>query len=254
MTAQSTLSPSEDPMVSAPQLPPIKQDEIAEEVFAVRQYDKKLTRTVIVTQVLLLSLCVCVIYGLATRPARRIYIKVDQVGRAIPVRYQDLEHYTPDAAVAKNYLTDWATYRFSRLRANVLETFPKNYLFLESKYGKQLKERDMHENVAANVAAGHEPENDLLVLSTNLTSFGKQSHGDQVVAVGTAEIAIQKIFRNDDRMHVQTWIIAVRFFINPDQVEAQSADHPEYQVINPLGLTIVEFIMNRTNVEASPKQ
>lgn len=46
----------------------------------------------------------------------------------------------------------------------------------------------------------------------------------------------------------------MRFFLNPDQVEAQSADNPEYQTVNPLGLTIVEFIPNRTNVEATAKE
>jgi type IV secretion system protein VirB5 len=55
-------------------------------------------------------------------------------------------------------------------------------------------------------------------------------------------------------MHSQTWIIAVRFFLNPDQVDAQSADNPDYQTINPLGLTIEEFIENRANVEAAGKE
>ena len=52
----------------------------------------------------------------------------------------------------------------------------------------------------------------------------------------------------------KTWIIAVRFYLNPEQVDTQSEDNPDYQTINPLGLTIVEFIENRANVEASPKQ
>jgi type IV secretion system protein VirB5 len=236
------------------QMPAIQKDEIAEEVFAARLYAKRLTRTVVVGQSILLVLFGLCIYGLAVRPARRIYIKLDQFGRATPVKYSDLEHYTPDAAVAKSYLADWATFRFGRLRASVLKTFPKNYLFLESKYGQQIKDRDQRENVVANILAGHEPENDLSILSTNLTSFGKQSIGASVVAAGTADIALQKTFTKDGSTHTQTWIIAVRFFLNPDQVDAQSADHPDYQTINPLGLTIVEFIANRANVEAAQKQ
>ena len=94
----------------------------------------------------------------------------------------------------------------------------------------------------------------MTILSTNLTSFGKQSLGTSVVAAGTADIALQKTFRKDGGVHLQTWIIAVRFYLNPEQVEAQSEDNPDYQTINPLGLTIVEFIENRANVEASPKQ
>ena len=251
MSTQATLTPTDDREGA---LPPIEKDEIAEEVFAARLYAKRLTRTVVVTQSILLVLFGICIYGLAVRPAKRVYIKLDQFGRATPVKYSDLEHYTPDAAVAKSYLTDWATFRFGRLRASVLKTFPKNYLFLEAKYGQQIKDRDQRDNVVANILAGHEPENDVTILSTNLTSFGKQSLGTSVVAAGTADIALQKTFRKDGGVHLQTWIIAVRFYLNPEQVEAQSEDNPDYQTINPLGLTIVEFIENRANVEASPKQ
>ena len=236
------------------ELPPIKNDAIAEEVFAARLYAKKLTRTVVVGQSILLVLFGLCIYGLAVRPARRVYIKLDQLGRATPVKYSDLEHYTPDAAVAKTYLADWAQLRFGRLRASVLKTFPKNYLFLDSKYGQQIKDRDQKENIVANILAGHEPENDVTILATNLTSFGKQSVGTSVVAAGTADIALLKTFQKDGVARTQTWIVAVRFFLNPDQVEAQSADNPDYQTINPLGLTIVEFIPNRANVEAARKE
>jgi type IV secretion system protein VirB5 len=251
MSLETTITPTDEEELA--QLPPIRQDEIAEEVFAARRYAKRLTRTVVLAQSILLVLFGVCIVGLALRPARRVYIKIDQVGRATPVKYSDLEHYTPDAAVAKTYLSDWAQFRFQRLRASVLKTFPKNYLFLESKYGQQIKDRDQRDNVVANVLAGHEPENDVTILSTNLTSFGKQSIGVSIVAAGTADIALQKTFTKDGFTRVQTWVIAVRFYLNPDQVEAQSADHPEYQTINPLGLTIVEFIPNRTNVEAAQK-
>jgi type IV secretion system protein VirB5 len=236
------------------ELPPVKNDAVAEEVFAARLYAKKLTRTVVIGQSILLVLFGLCIYSLAVRPARRVYIKLDQLGRATPVKYSDLEHYTPDAAVAKTYLADWAQFRFGRLRASVLKTFPKNYLFLDSKYGQQIKDRDQKENVVANILAGHEPENDVTILATNLTSFGKQSVGTSVVAAGTADIALLKTFQKDGAVRTQTWIIAVRFFLNPDQVEAQSADNPDYQTINPLGLTIVEFIPNRANVEAARKE
>jgi type IV secretion system protein VirB5 len=251
MSLQTSIVPTNEQEIA--QLPPIKQDEIAEEVFAARRYSKRLTRTVVMGQNILLILFGLCIYGLAVRPARRIYIKIDDVGRATPVKYSDLEHYTPDAAVAKTYLADWATFRYGRLRAHVLKTFPKNYLFLDSRYGQQIKDHDQKENVVANILAGHEPENDVTILSTNLTSFGKQSLGAAVVAAGTADIALQKIFNKDGATHSQTWVVAVRFFLNPDQVETQSADNPDYQTINPLGLTIVEFIENRANVEAAPQ-
>jgi type IV secretion system protein VirB5 len=237
----------------AGELPIIKNDEIAEEVFAARDYSKRLTRTVVVGQSVLLVLFGLCIFGLATRPAKHSYVKISDLGRATPVKYQDLEHYTPDAAMAKTYLTDWATFRFSRLRASVLKTFPKNYLFLEKKYGEKIRNTDQHQNVVANVVAGREAENDVVILSTNLTSFGLHSLGSSIVGAGTADIALQKVFSKDGGTRTQTWIVAVRFYINPDQVGEQSADNPDYQTTNPMGLTIMEFIPNRTNVEAVQK-
>lgn len=251
-SAETSTIPTEDPELE--QLPPIKNDEIAEEVFAARQYAKRLTRSVVIGQgvvIVLLTLCVV---GLALRPAKHIYVKIDELRRATPVKYTDMEHYTPDAGVAKNYLGDWATYRFRRLRATVLKTFPKNYLFLDSKYGQQIKVRDQKQNVVANILAGREPENDMTLLGTTLTSFGQQSMGMSVVSVGTADIALQTAVETNGLMKKQTWIIGVRFYLNPDQVEKQSEENPEYQTINPLGLTIVEFIPNRANVEPEPKK
>jgi len=252
MNLQTQLIPTDEPGLTA--LPPIKQDAIAEEVYAARRYAKRITRTVVMTQSIIIVFLGLAVYGLAMRPARRIYIKLDDVGRATPVKYADLEHYTPDAAVAKIYLADWAKFRYSRLRATVLKTFPKNYLFLESKYGAQVRDRDSKQNAIANILAGHEPENDVTILSTNLTSFGKQSVGTFVVAAGSADIVLRKSFQKDGTEKKQTWVIAVRFYLNPEQVEAQSADNPEYQSINPLGLTIMEFIENRASVEAAEQQ
>ncbi len=244
----STLTP-----IEPVELPQIKRDDIGEEYFAARSYAKRLTRTVVVAQNIMLVIFAVTIAVMATRPPKRVYIKLDDFGRAQVVRYQDIEHYTPDAAVAKAYLTDWAKFRYGRLRADVIKTFPKNYLFLESKYGASIREKDQRDNVVANVIAGHDAENDVVILSTNLTSFGKQTIGNSVVAAGSAAIALQKVFRKDGEARTQTWIIAVRFYLNPDQVDAQSADNPDYQTINPLGLTIVEFMANRSNVEAAPQ-
>jgi type IV secretion system protein VirB5 len=249
MKLQTALIPTDEAELAA--LPVIKQDAVAEEVYAARNYTKRITRTVVMTQGIVIVLLGLAVFGLAVRPAKRVYIKIDDVGRATPVKYSDLEHYTPDAAVAKNYLSDWAMFRYSRLRATVLKTFPKNYLFLESKYGAQVRDKDSKRNAIANILAGHEPENDVKILATNLTSFGKQSIGNSIVASGTADIVLQKVFQNDASVKKQTWVIAVRFFLNPEQVDVQSADNPDYQTINPLGLTIVEFVENRASVEAS---
>ena len=85
--SQTTLIPSEE--LEAEQLPPIQQDEVAEEVFAARRYAKRLTRTVVIGQSIVIVLMMLCIYGLAVRPPKRIYIKLDALGRATPLKYSD---------------------------------------------------------------------------------------------------------------------------------------------------------------------
>lgn len=250
MLIQDTLTPVNGKEAASQE--PIRNDEVAEEVFAVRLYSKRLTRTAVVALSILCVILASSNYNLAMRPAKRIYIKIDQFNRATAIKYSDLEHYTPDAAVAKNYLADWATFRYERLRATILKKFPKNYLFLESKFGKQIRDRDTKDNVVANVLAGKEPENAVEVVSTNITSYGKQSLEDSIVQGGTADITLYKTFTKDGEVYRQTWTIAIRFYINPEGVEKQSQDNPEYQTINPLGLVIGEFYANRPNIEPPP--
>lgn len=244
MLIQDELKPIDQK--AAASLPLIANDEVAEEVYAARQYAKRLTRTGFVFMGLAIVVLSIALYNVAMRPAKRVYIKLDQFNRATAIKYSDLEHYTPDAAVAKNYLSDWATFRYERLTASVLKTFPKNYLFLESKFGKAVRDRDTKDNVVAYVLAGREPENSISIESIDITSWGKQSLADNVVVGGTAVIKLYKTFTKDEKVYQQLWHISVRFYINPD---TPNMEEPEYQSTNPLGLAIVEFYASRPNME-----
>ena len=75
MKHQTELIPTDEAELAA--LPPIKQDAIAEEVYAARRYSKRITRTVIMTQGIVSVLLALAVVGLAMRPAKRVYIKLD---------------------------------------------------------------------------------------------------------------------------------------------------------------------------------
>ena len=204
-------------------------------------------------QSILLVLFACASMAWRSRPARRIYIKLDQFGRATPVKYSDLEHYTPDAAVAKTYLRDWAMFRFRRLRASVLKTFPKNYLVSRVEVwpadqgSRSARERCReHPGRPRTGERCHDSvdQSDLVWETESWPGHCRCGNG----GYRSAEDVHQR------RDHAPADVDHRGALLSESRSGgAASEDHPDYQTINPLGLTIVEFIANRANVEATQK-
>jgi type IV secretion system protein VirB5 len=48
---------------------------------------------------------------------------------------------------------------------------------------------------------------------------------------------------------VEHWGISVTYYLNPKQVSDQARIFPQFETINPLGLTITEFHENRLSVD-----
>ena len=94
--------------------------------------------------------------------------------------------------------------------------FRRDVSLLDSKYGQQIKDRDQRENVVANILAGHEPENDITKLLMNMIFWQTEClclrsgrrHGRHCPVEEVTER------RNDEDTY---GMIAVRFFLNPDQ-------------------------------------
>jgi type IV secretion system protein VirB5 len=45
-------------------------------------------------------------------------------------------------------------------------------------------------------------------------------------------------------------MLSITYYLNPKQVSDQAKIYPQYEFINPLGLTITEFHENRVSVDA----
>jgi type IV secretion system protein VirB5 len=71
------------------------------------------------------------------------------------------------------------------------------------------------------------------------------------IARGTAMIAIDKLYspRYSREPRTEHWLLSVTYYINPKQVSDQAKIYPQYEFINPLGLTITEFHENRMSVD-----
>jgi type IV secretion system protein VirB5 len=53
---------------------------------------------------------------------------------------------------------------------------------------------------------------------------------------------------NSHEPRTEHWLLSITYYLNPKQVSDQSRVYPQYEFINPLGLTITEFHENRVSV------
>jgi type IV secretion system protein VirB5 len=71
------------------------------------------------------------------------------------------------------------------------------------------------------------------------------------IARGTALIAIDKLYspRNSRDPRTEHWLLSITYYLNPRQISDQAKVFPQFETINPLGLTITEFHENRLSVD-----
>jgi type IV secretion system protein VirB5 len=71
------------------------------------------------------------------------------------------------------------------------------------------------------------------------------------MARGTALVALDRLYSPSHSREPRTehWILSVTYYLNPKQVSDQAKIYPQYEFINPLGLTITEFHENRVSVD-----
>jgi type IV secretion system protein VirB5 len=71
------------------------------------------------------------------------------------------------------------------------------------------------------------------------------------IARGTALVAIDKFYspQNTREPRTEHWLLSVTYYLNPKQVSDQARVFPQFETINPLGLTITEFHENRLSVD-----
>jgi len=55
--------------------------------------------------------------------------------------------------------------------------------------------------------------------------------------------------QNSREPRTEHWLLSVTYYLNPKQVSDQARIFPQFETINPLGLTITEFHENRVSVD-----
>ena len=225
-------------------------DCVANEVYAAHYTERRLSRFVIGTLAVLLLFSFILIHSLASRPVVTRYIRIDEMGRAQAIQYSDLS-YSPREGEVRTYLTDWANYRFTINRETIATKYPLNYYFLASPLASQLMADDNAQHFASQVLSGRIDQSDVEVKSVTITSMSQELVDGAVMAKGTALVNIDTFYspRNSREPRTEHWTISVTYYLNPREVNDHARLFPQFETINPLGMTITEFHASLISVD-----
>ncbi len=173
------------------------------------------------------------------------------MGRAQAIQYSDL-NYSPREGEIRTYLTDWANYRYTINRETIAKKYPLNYYFLSSNLASQLMTDDNTNHVVSQVISDQTEQSDVEVKNVTITLMSDETVAGSRMSRGTALVNIDKLYsaRNSHEPRTEHWMLSVTYYLNPKQVSDQSRIFPQFETINPLGMTITEFHENRLSVDA----
>jgi type IV secretion system protein VirB5 len=243
----STLTKSPETMTSRHAM---LTDEIGNEVYASHYAERKAYRLIIGCGTVLLLGSMAFNLSLARRPIANRYIRIDEMGRAQAIQYSDLS-YSPREGEVRTYLTDWANYRYTISRETIAKKYPLNYYFLSGNLSSQLMTDDNTNHLVSQVIGGQIEQSDDEVKNVTITTMSQETVQGSNMARGTALIALDKIYSslNSHEPRTEHWLVSVTYYLNARQVSDQAKVFPQFETINPLGLTITEFHENRLSVD-----
>ncbi len=225
-------------------------DHIGNEVYASHYAERKAYRLILGCGTVLLCGSMWLNWSLAHRPVVNRYVRIDEMGRAQAIQYSDLS-YSPREGEVRTYLMDWANYRYTINRDTIGKKYSLNYYFMGQALASQLMLEDNQNHLVSQVVAGQIEQSDVDVKNVTITSMSQETVQGATIARGTSLVAIDKLYSPSHSREPRTehWLLSVTYYLNPTQVSDQAKIYPQYQFINPLGLTITEFHENRVSVD-----
>jgi type IV secretion system protein VirB5 len=225
-------------------------DHVGNEVYASHYAERKAYRLIIGCGTVLLIGSMWLNFSLANRPIANRYIRIDEMGRAQAIQYTDL-NYSPREGEVRTYLTDWANYRYTISRDTIDKKYPLNYYFLSQALSSELMGSDNQNHLVSQVIAGQVESSDVQVRNVTITSMSEEMVQGARIARGSALVTIDRLYspQNSREPRTEHWLLSVTYYLNPKQVSDQAKIFPQFETINPLGLTITEFHENRVSVD-----
>lgn len=244
----STHSPAVEHSLTPRQA--ILTDEIGNEVYSSHYAERKAYRIIIGCGTVLLLGSMGLNLALAHRPVTNRYIRIDEMGRAQAIQYSDLS-YSPREGEVRTYLTEWANYRYTLSRDTIAKKYPLNYYFVSQSLASRLMADDNQNHLASQVVSGQVESSDVQVRDVTITSMSEEMVQGAKIARGTALVTLDKVYSQQNSRNPRTehWMLSVTYYLDPKQVNDQAKIFPQYEFINPLGLTITEFHENRVSVQ-----
>jgi type IV secretion system protein VirB5 len=227
-------------------------DEVGNEVYSSHYAERKAYRFALGCGAVVLLASIGLNVSLAHRPILNRYIRIDEMGRAQAIAYTDL-NYSPREGEVRTYLTDWANYRYTINRDTIAKKYPLNYYFLSQTLASQLMGEDNANHLVSQVAAGQVEQSEVDVKNVTITSMSEETVQGATMARGTALITLDKLFsaRNSHEPRTEHWVVTATYYLNPKQVTDQAKVFPQFETINPLGMTVTEFHENRLSADAT---
>jgi type IV secretion system protein VirB5 len=225
-------------------------DQVGNEVYASHYAERKAYRLVLACGTVLLCGSMWLNLSLARRPVANRYIRIDEMGRAQAIQYSDL-NYSPREGEVRTYLNDWTNYRYTISHDTIAKKYPLNYYFLSQTLAAQLMTEDNQNHLVSQVIGGQIEQSDVEVKNVTITSLSQEMIQGSVLARGTALIALDRIYSptHSHQPRTELWMLSLTYYLNPKQVSDQAKIYPQYEFINPLGLTITEYHENRISVD-----
>jgi type IV secretion system protein VirB5 len=225
-------------------------DQIGNEVYASHYAERKAYWLILACGTVLLCGSMWLNFSLARRPLVNRYVRIDEMGRAQAIQYSDL-NYSPREGEVRTYLNDWVNYRFTINHDTIAKKYPLNYYFLSQTLAAQLMTEDNQNHLVSQVVGGQIEQSDVEVKNVTITSLSQETIQGAVLARGTALIVLDRIYSptHSHQPRTEHWMLSLTYYLNPKQVSDQAKIYPQYEFINPLGLTITEFHENRISVD-----
>lgn len=244
----SRTIPATEPVLTPEQS--LLADHIGNEIYASHYAERKAYRLVTCCGTVLLLGSMWLNFSLAHRPIANRYIRIDEMGRAQAIQYTDL-NYSPREGEVRTYLTEWANYRFTIGRDTIAKKYPLNYYFLSQTLASQLMTADNANHLVSQVMTGQIESSEEQVRNVTITSMSEETVQGAQIARGSALVSIDKFYSSQNSREPRTehWLLSVTYYLNPKQVSDQARIFPQFETINPLGLTITEFHENRLSVD-----
>ena len=112
---------------------------------------------------------------------------------------------------------------------------------------------DNANHLVSQVTAGQIEASDVQVQNVTITTMSEEMLQGARIARGTALMAVDRFYsaENSHEPRTEHWLLSITYYLNPKQVSDQARVYPQYEFINPLGLTITEFHENRVSVDAA---